>query len=293
MATFKVFGIGELLWDDLPSGRQPGGAPANFAYVADCLGDRSCVLSRIGSDDSGDELLSSIGKGGPDLSLIQRDPLRPTGTASVLISHEDAAFSFGEDTAWDHLEATEEWLEALASADAVAFGTLCQRSMPSRNAIRELLGRVPEDALVLVDLNLRAGCYTTGVIDESLTAANTAKLNGDELKVVSSTFGIHGDDEVDLLEKVRERFDLDLICLTRGAESSLLVAEDEISDEEVGAIETSDPVGAGDAFAAALVHGLLREWSLRDINRFAGAVGSYVASRPGAMPDFSDFSAAE
>lgn len=289
MTEYRIFGIGELLWDQMPEGRNPGGAPANFAYVTSRLGDRAGVLSRVGSDADGDELIEKVGSRGVDVSLVQRDPDRPTGIVFVSFSEGEPAYAIPEDAAWDALELTPEWKEAAAEADAVSFGTLSQRSPDSKTVIRGFLDHLPEHAVKLLDLNLRTGGHTTGLIKESLSMANALKINRDELNTVSLAFGIHGEDEIEIMEKLLERFDLEFACLTRGSEPSILATQDEVSEEPVEIISVADTVGAGDAFSAGLVHGILRDWPLAEINSFASTVGSYVAARSGAMPDFAEF----
>jgi fructokinase len=289
MAEFNVFGIGELLWDDLPEGRRAGGAPANFAYVAAQLGDHGSVLSRVGSDADGDELVDEMARRSVDVSFIQRDRSLPTGSVKITFVDGEPAYDIRTEVAWDELSMTDEWLQAASAADAIAFGTLGQRSEASRQTIRGLLSAAGEKAIKFLDLNLRQDFFTDNLIEESFGLASAAKLNADELERVCAALGIEKPDLGERLNTLRERFALDVICLTQGSANSLILTRTEMSDQEIPQIDLADAVGAGDAFSAGLVHGLLRGWDIARVNRFAASVGSFVASRIGAMPDFSDF----
>lgn len=288
MDRFNVFGIGELLWDELPEGRRPGGAPANFAYVATQLGDNGAILSRVGGNDDGGRLVASIAATGVNTTFIQTDDQKPTGTVSVELKQGQPQYVIHEPVAWDELAFSGSWEEAAGIADALSFGTLGQRSPRSKLAIRSFLGTTRAKCLKLLDLNLRQTFYSAKLIDESLGLANALKLNGSELDVLSRQFGIAGG-TADALDSIRRRFDLKLACLTRGEDPSLLATRDGLFEASVGPVIIADAVGAGDAFAAGLVHGVLRSWEPEKTLRFAGRVGSYVASMAGAMPDFSHF----
>jgi fructokinase len=289
MSGFNVFGIGELLWDELPDGRRPGGAPANFAYVATQLGDHGSVLSRVGNDQAGSDLVAAIADRGVDVSLIQTDESLPTGRVTVTFDEGEPSYDIQTEAAWDGLFLADDWRQAAEAADAVAFGTLGQRSEDSKHTIREFLLSVTPRAIRFLDMNLRRGFFSKELIEDSLQLATAAKLNTAELEYVCTVLGITKPDTGEQLNDIRDRFGLDVICLTRGAESSFVLTGSEMSDQDIEQIDVADAVGAGDAFSAGLVHGLLRGWDIARVNRFAASVGSYVASRAGAMPDFADF----
>ncbi len=289
MAEFKIYGIGELLWDELPGGKRPGGAPANFAYVSTQLGDRGAILSRVGNDQEGDDLTANLAERGVDVSFVQRDERLPTGSVRVVVAEGEPEYEIKPEVAWDNLEFSKDWRDAALEADAVAFGTLGQRSRESARTIQEFLASVGSRAVRLVDLNFRQGFYSREILEKSLEIANAAKLNEAELDLVCDEFSVGGPYIAERLNRIRELFGLDVICLTRGALNSLILTGTEMSDHKIAPVEVADAVGAGDAFSAGLVHGLLRGWEIDRVNRFAGQVGSFVASRSGAMPDFSGF----
>ena len=154
--TFRVVGLGEVLWDLLPSGPQLGGAPANFAYHAQALGARAQVISRVGDDENGREGLRRLQTRGLDCSTIQHDESAPTGTVTVSLGENGVPdFTIRENAAWDQIVATPEALAAVREADAICFGTLAQRDPRSREALRTLVSAARASALRILDLNLR------------------------------------------------------------------------------------------------------------------------------------------
>ncbi len=286
---FKIVGLGEILWDVLPTGRQLGGAPANFAYVATQLGDRGSVASRVGEDSEGREAIDLIRLRGVGTELIQFDPEWPTGSVIVTLNNGQPSYEIVPDVAWDRLEFSNQWQSEAHAADAVCFGSLAQRGATSRRTIMSFVTNTRPDAFRVFDVNLRDDFEDSEVIRESLAAANVAKLNHDELPIVCQMLGIAGEDEVAMATTLRDRFDLRLLCVTRGPRGSLLVASDKMDEHSGIPIMVADTIGAGDAFTAGMTHGMLRDWPLEKINEFANRVGSFVASRSGAMPSFEDF----
>jgi len=283
---FNIIGIGEILWDLLPDGKRPGGAPANFAYVANALGDHGVVLSRVGNDEPGKEILAELNAKKLSTATIQIDDEKPTGLVEVRLENGQPNYRIVENSAWDFMEFSDDWREIAARADAVCFGSLAQRKRVSRRTILEFVNLTR--GWRIFDVNLRQPFYSREVLRESLKTANAAKLNYEELPVVAEMFGIKTPNPLRAAKDLLSQFDLNLICVTRGAAGSVLVANTEISEAAGFKVEVADAIGAGDAFTAALAHGLLRGWKLDDINKFANQVGAFVASQTGAMPDFPE-----
>ncbi|HEX4121069.1 MAG TPA: carbohydrate kinase [Verrucomicrobiae bacterium] len=282
--SFNVIGIGEVLWDILPSGRQMGGAPANFAFHAGALGARSQVISRVGRDSLGEEILKRLQSLGLSTTEIQIDPARPTGTVSVeLASDGQPQFTIHENVAWDNLALENNASAAVVGADAVAFGTLAQRSEMSRGTIRSLLAAARPGALRILDINLRQKYYSREIIEVSLGLANVLKLNDAELRIVGELLEIFGNVQ-QLMEALARRYGLRLVCLTRGAHGSLLYSDGQWADDPGELVAVKDTVGAGDAFTAAFAMELLAGKPLSAINRRANQVARYVCSCEGATP---------
>src|SRR4029077_7057612 len=261
----NVIGVGEVLWDLLLTGPQLGGAPANFAYHAHALGAQAQVITRVGKDDYGREIIRRFHEMGVPETGVQVDETAPTGTAKVELSGDGLAhFTIQENVAWDHIAVTTETLVAASEAHAICFGSLAQRSEPSRNTIQQLIAAATADALRVFDINLRQQFYSRDVIEQSLQRANVLKLNDDELPTLAAMFNLTGAAE-DHIERLAQMFGLRLVALTRGANGSLLYQKDNDNSEVRWSDCTSRPVkvvdtvGAGDSFTAALVLGLLRK----------------------------------
>lgn len=280
-----VVGLGELLWDLFPAGKQLGGAPANFAYITSLLGDHGIPASCLGQDALGAEALHRLGKLGLPTEFIQTDQEHPTGTVKVQVdSTGQPRFEISESVAWDFLSWTPQWQKLAQQTDAVCFGSLAQRCQYSGSTIRAFLRATQPAAARVFDVNLRQNFYSKQVLAESMKLATVIKLNQDELPRIMHLFDLEHRLEMDSAQRLLSLYDLKLVCLTRGNDGSLLVSSDECSEHHGFRVKVADTVGAGDAFTAALVHGYLRGTSLPQINENANRVGAWVASQPGATP---------
>jgi fructokinase len=284
-ATPVVVGIGEVLWDVLPAGKQLGGAPANFAYHARALGADGYAISCVGDDPLGRELLGQFEQLGLSKRYIAVDRHHPTGTVDVHLDADGKPyFVIHEGVAWDYLPPAPVFREVIEAADAVCFGSLAQRSLVSRATIGDLLGAVREDCLRVFDVNLRQRFYSRDVIFCGLQAADVVKLSDEELPVIARLMKLPGDDADEQMAALLCEFAPRLLVLTRGARGSVLLGPDGRSEHQGFPAEVADTVGAGDAFTAAVTVGLLRVLELDAINEYANRVASYVCSQPGAMP---------
>ncbi|NOY82106.1 MAG: carbohydrate kinase [Kiritimatiellaeota bacterium] len=279
-----VAGLGEILWDLFPEGRQLGGAPANFAYHARRLGLDAYIVSAVGADALGEDAVRRL-----DILEVRRDYLAvsskyPTGTVTVELDPAGhPTFKIHEHVAWDHIPWTPALGRLAARLDAVCFGSLCQRCAESRRTVLRFLGSVGPGCIRAFDINLRQNWYSREVIETSLALADVLKLNHEELPVVSEMFGLHGAED-DVLEALLEQWDLELVALTRGAQGSVLRTSHERVDHPGIPVRVVDTVGAGDAFTATLVAGLLEGRPLKQISKEANRLGAYVAGQPGATP---------
>jgi len=280
-----VVGLGEVLWDMLPSGRQLGGAPANFAYCSHLLGDRAVVASCIGKDELGNAVRESLLSRGVTDQFLQIDPEQPTGTVKVEIdSSGQPKFEIIHPVAWDFLEWTNTWQALARSADAVCFGSLAQRSSVSRQTILDFVDATRSEALRVFDVNLRQNFYSFEIISESMVRANVVKLNHEEVPRVRELLSIKAGDGPYFCKEVINKFRLQLLCITRGSHGSLLCDQTSAHEHPGFHVQVKDTIGAGDAFTAALVHEHLRGRSLAEMNDSANRLGAWVASRSGAMP---------
>jgi fructokinase len=286
----KVVGLGEVLWDLLPERTCLGGAPANFAYITTLMGDQGIVASRVGEDSQGLEALRRMEELGLDIDHVQTDRQRPTGTVKVALDYNGAAkFDIAHPVAWDALEWSPDWQQLAASADAVCFGSLAQRSDESRATIRHFLSATPPGAIKVFDVNLRQSYYSQEVLAESMKLADIVKLNDDELPKIMSLVKFPHKDEVSSAQRLIDTYNLKLVCVTRGGRGSLLVSNHSARGGNTSAhpgfrVRVADTVGSGDAFTAGLVHEYLHGASLDLMNEVANLVGAWVASEVGAMP---------
>ena len=282
--NFNIVGIGEVLWDLLPSGMKLGGAPANFACHAHALGARACVVTRVGNDSFGDDIYKRLEAQGIGGGTVQLDPVAATGLVTVTLSEAGIPqYIIHENAAWDRLAVTPAAITAIQAADAVCFGSLAQRNEPARTSIQKLVAAAPAGTLRVFDINLRQKYYTLEGIEQSLRLANVLKLNDGELSVLAEQFGLAGTAR-GMVQVLADRFELDVVALTRGAAGSLLYQNGQWSDCPSEPIKVVDTVGAGDSFTAALVLGLLRKMPLDEINYFADEVARFVCASAGATP---------
>jgi fructokinase len=277
--------LGELLWDLLPSGKQLGGAPANFAYITNLLGDAGVPASRVGQDLLGEEAIRRLEHLGLSAAWVQRDASYPTGTVKVEIGAEgQPRFDILAPVAWDFLEWNPAWQQLAQEADAVCFGSLAQRSSTSHSTIRSFLQATRPEAVRVFDVNLRQDFFTAQILSESMKLATIVKLNHEEIPRIMTSMGMKHHGEKPSAYSLLSSHDLGLVCITLGNNGSLLVSPNEFSEHRGFQVKVADTVGAGDAFTAALVHGHLRGIPLPQLNETANRVGAWVASQSGATP---------
>jgi fructokinase len=280
-----IVGLGELLWDMLPNGKQLGGAPANFAYHAQMLGNQGIIASRIGADDLGKEIIERLGRLKLKTEHIQSDEIRPTSTVAVEVNEKGQPhYIITEEVAWDCLEWTDPWESLAKQAKAVCFGSLAQRTAQTRITIRRFLRAMSPGAVRIFDVNLRQFFYTTEIIHDSLLLADIAKLNEQELPQVMRVLGLKSGNLKANVRLLLETYGLKMVCLTRGHLGCMLANEKQTIENQGFKVRVADAVGAGDAFTAALVHHFLKGTSLEKTAQAANRLGSYVASQNGAMP---------
>jgi fructokinase len=281
--SFRIAGIGELLWDRFPDGDRLGGAPANFAFHAGQLGAQSRIISRVGQDPDGDRLIESLLSQGLATDLIQRDESHPTGTVRVSLKEGQPSYTIESPVAWDFIELTDPMKALAVTLDAVFFGTLAQRNPSSEKTIQNFIRLCPREGVRLFDINLRQSFYTRESIEFGLSQATVLKLNGEELQKIAILFDWPRQ-EAETLTRLFKHFPLNYIAVTLGADGCEIYSREEKVRSLAPKVACVDAVGAGDAFSAALVVGLLRKQSLQSVADQANCVGAFVASQRGAMP---------
>lgn len=278
-----IVGIGEILWDMLPSGKSLGGAPANFAYHSAYLGAEAWAVSAIGDDPLGHEILDVLKT--KKLHALLAMSSRPTGIVQVELNASGVpTYNIMENVAWDNIPFTPE-MEALAArTDAVCFGSLVQR-MNSRDSVRKFIEATPTSALKVFDINLRQHYYCQDVIEASLRMSDILKINDEEIRIVANLLSLDGDDE-QVCRKLIDTYSLRLVILTKGAQGSVVVTSDEVFSQPAGKVHVIDTVGAGDSFTAAFVHAYLQGLPITQAQKLANDTAAIVCSRKGAMPKY-------
>lgn len=290
-----ILGIGELLWDILPTGPRLGGAPANFSVMAGRLGNHAAILSRIGRDDLGREAVHLLDPLPADTSFLQIDPTHETGRVTVSFQNGQPEYTIHQPAAWDSMELSDEWVRLAERADGICFGSLAQRSLESRQTIQTLAAQTSSRCVRIFDVNLRPPFYSSEVIQESLELATVVKMNDAEVPMVLALLGLPADDDSTVAslrlgaERLLAEFPtLQMVAVTRGSQGSLLATPDEWHQHPGFPTKVADTIGAGDAFTAAMTHYLLRGAELPVLNEAGNRWGSWVASQSGAMPPLSE-----
>jgi fructokinase len=280
-----ILAFGETLWDLLPTGPVLGGAPCNFAYRVNSLGDRAILVTRLGRDELGKKAFELLRRLGLDTSFVQWDDARPTGTVPVTIDEKGVPdFTITPDVAYDHIEVTDELRRLIPSVDCIYCGTLVQRSERSRLSLSDLLvAKRGSGAPVFLDLNLRKDCYTRSTVDESLKRATLVKLNETEAAEISSVRGA-----VAQARELHARTKGPVV-ITMGDRG--VVAVDGRSRDLVSLpgwkVPVVDTIGSGDAFSAAFLHCWLNGRPLEECCFFGNALGAMVARTAGATAPIS------
>ena len=280
-----VVGMGEALWDILPEGKKIGGAPANFAYHVSQFGLPSCVVSAIGDDALGHEIIENFTSKGLN-QLIAEVPY-PTGTVQVEIDQAGIPqYDIKENVAWDNIPYNEALQDLAKNTKAVCFGSLAQRNVVSRETINRFLDAMPkdDDNLVVFDVNLRQGFYNKDILTNSMERCNILKINDEELVVVSRMFGYPGIDLQDKCWILLGKYNLKMLILTCGVNGSYVFTPGKVSFQPTPKVEVEDTVGAGDSFTAAFIASILKGKSVEEAHATAVRTSAFVCTKKGAMP---------
>lgn len=280
-----IVGMGEALWDVLPEGKKLGGAPANFAYHVSQFGLNSRVVSAVGQDKLGTEILDNFREKRLQ-GIIETVPY-PTGTVQVTLDNEGVpCYDIKEGVAWDNIPYTEELDQLARQTQAVCFGSLAQRSIVSRETIARFLATMPDtpETLKIFDINLRQSFYTKEILCDSFSRCNVLKINDEELVTVSRLFGYPGIDLQDKCWILLAKYNLKMLILTCGVNGSYVFTPGHVSFVETPTVQVADTVGAGDSFTAAFTAAIIRGRSVREAHQLAVDTSAYVCTQQGAMP---------
>lgn len=285
--VMKIIGIGEVVWDMLPSGKQLGGAPVNFLYFCQQLGCQAYPVSALGNDELGKETKTALEKTGLNLDYIQHNSLP---TSRVLVTLDGAgipSYEIVENVAWDAIECPDSALRLVSDADAVCWGSLAQRSKSSRDSVLRLVDGTPKTCKKIFDINIRQRYYSKEIVEDSLKRCDILKLNEDELPLLKELFSLSGT-MPEVIAQLIEKYSLEQIIFTQGSVCSEIYDKSGLlSHLDTPKVEVVDTVGAGDSFTAAYVSAILTGRSVAEAHSLAVRISAWVCTQPGAINDIN------
>ncbi|HEY0898837.1 MAG TPA: carbohydrate kinase [Sphingobacteriaceae bacterium] len=281
----KVVCFGEILWDMLPDGKKPGGAPMNVAFHLQKQGVNSTLISAVGMDENGKDLLDYLKQNALDTSFIETVPDLPTGTVDVVLDREGVAtYTIHHPVAWDAIHYTKKLTDLTSNADALVYGTLSGREAISRDTLQRLIATAK---LKILDMNLRPPHIRQDHLKFLLEQTDLLKINDEELGYLKKAFNLTGEDQ-ELLSELGRMFSIETICVTRGEKGAMIMDGARFYNHTGYKVKVADTVGAGDAFLATLIHGILEQRPMEQVLVRANAVGALVATKAGANADYTE-----
>lgn len=277
--------FGEILWDVLPTSKQPGGAPMNVAADLRNFGLNAQLISRVGNDDLGRQLLDFLRQKGIPTELVQVGQTHLTGVAKANVSDSnEVTYKIVQPVAWDYIQLEPALLNAVQQSDLFVYGSLAARSPLTHQTLLALLGVARRK---IFDVNMRAPHYERATVEELLHLADVAKLNEHELVELTDWYG-HETDLLKAMQQLRERYQLETLCVTLGEKGAALLDKNGFFQQAGFPVDVEDTIGSGDAFLAAFLYKTLQDETPQETLRFACAAGAYVATQRGATPAFTE-----
>ena len=279
--SLKILSIGEVLWDSLPGGLFLGGAPFNVACHLHSLGNDVTMISRIGDDELGWQIVRRMDERKMDSKGIQVDPENATGIVNVTLNADGIPeYDIVQPSSWDYISADQALVKLAKMSDALIFGSLAQRSEQSRQTIKTLRRMGMKN---IFDINLRPPYLDKDIVRESLLDAHIVKLNDEEILQLSEWFSLPSEIQQAAMT-ISTQFDCETVCVTKGENGAALWHQQKWLEHNGFKITPVDTVGAGDAFLAGLISGILSDGDTATVLSRANAIGAYVATQNGATP---------
>lgn len=284
MKNIKIVCFGEVLWDNLKDGRRLGGAPLNVCYHLNKRGIPSAIVSQVGNDENGRDILAEI-----DVLSVNRDYCyisndKPTSTVEVHIEGDKINYEIVEEVAWDHIPFSEDLASLVNNAEVLLYGSLVTRNEVSRNTLMQLL---PHAKFKVFDVNLRAPFYSKERIETLIKVSNLLKMNEDELEVLCDWWGIEVNDDAQRLKAILKKFEsLQEIILTKGGDGASYCSRTKYVSAPAKKIEVDDTIGSGDAFLATFLASKILGKTIPDALEDAINISGYIATKPGACPPY-------
>ena len=284
-AVKKMVCFGEVLWDMLPSGAIPGGAPLNVAIHLKKQGQNPQLISKIGDDKSGEQLLHFLQQAGIDTTFIAKDIDLPTSKVLVhLDANKNAAYEICEPVAWDNIQYNSGIEQLIKDADFLIFGSLASRNTASLDTLLHIIANT--EAQKLLDVNLRPPYNDSDRVEKLLQLSDFVKLNDNELKEIAAWHSVSGN-EKELIHWFIAQYRCRTLCVTRGERGAVLFYHGNFYEHPGFKVDAVDTVGAGDSFFASLIAELSVNSAPGLALETACATGAFVASQPGAVPEYS------
>ena len=281
----RVVSFGEILWDRLPSGKVPGGAPLNFAYRLNSFQNSLSIISKVGDDSLGKELIEFLNKSRLETKHIQISKIYKTGEVNVSIDKNGIAdYDILNPVAWDDISLNLKNIELTKNSSVFVFGSLICRNMTSRRTLKELLKIAP---FKLFDINLRSPYYNMNLIEELMLSSDFIKFNYEEIEEIFTIYINKKATLENMIETISENTKTKNICVTMGEKGACYYTNNSFYYQDGFKINVLDTVGAGDSFLATLVEGILNKTKPQEILKKACAVAALVASKEGATPTVS------
>ncbi|MFK7979822.1 MAG: carbohydrate kinase [Saprospiraceae bacterium] len=288
MSLPKVICFGEVLWDLLPSGKVAGGAPMNVAFHLNNFGYPTSLISRVGHDPNGWELMKFLKEKGIDTELVQTDNFYPTSTVKVILGALGSpSYEIVQPVAWDYLNVSLRNTKAVEAAKAIVYGSLAARTERTRDTLLSLLNSAT-DALKIFDVNLRAPFYKRELLEQLLDKADIVKMNDEELRLIGGWY-FADKDAFELAQKMKEKFNLKILMITQGGKGAFLISpSNEVKSVRARQIKVADTIGSGDSFLAGFLYQYFLEEPLIVCLEFAARTGALVATMRGATPKIDE-----
>lgn len=281
---YPIVCFGETLWDFLPQGKLPGGAPVNVAYHLKMLGENPAVISRIGKDELGKELREVFERKKIQTRFFQTDNEFPTGKVFAQIrENNEVQYDIVKPAAWDYIEWNKEVSSLVSGADYFVFGSLVTRNETSKNTLYKCL----EIAKIKVfDINLRPPYFNKPVLEELLRKTDILKLNLEELHFIAAWFLNNYDTDEERIRRIQQKFEIETVIVTKGADGALLYRDHAFYHHPGYPVDVADTIGSGDSFLAAMISQFIDDSSPEKALDFASALGGFVASCSGGCPEY-------
>ena len=280
---YQVVCFGELLWDILPSGPLPGGAPMNVAYHLKKLGTNPALITKIGLDKYGEDLINIVAKSGISTEYFYVDYEHATGLVYAnLNDHHEVVYDIVYPSAWDFIEFKDEMNSLVKNAEYFVFGSLTSRNKVSRDTLSQLLEVAKTKVL---DINLRPPHFHRSYVENLLQKADILKMNIAELELTTGWFS-HFQTMEDRIKLMQDQFKIDTLIVTMGGDGTIVNHQGIFYRHPGFKVDVRDTIGSGDSFLAGFLNQLLNDVSIEKALAFASGIGAFIATQAGACPNY-------